>query len=30
MIVLVLDIIFHWIPWLIICFPLRFRAKQPA
>ena len=30
MIVLVLDIIFHWIPWLIICFPIRFRTKQPA
>jgi len=30
MIVLVLDIIFHWIPWLIICFPIRFKSKQPA
>lgn len=28
MIVLVLDIIFKWIPWLIICFPLRFKAKN--
>jgi hypothetical protein len=29
MIVLVLDIIFKWIPWFIICFPLPgFKAKK--
>jgi hypothetical protein len=29
MIVLVLDLIFHWIPWFIICFPLLgFKAKK--
>ena len=29
MIMLVLDLIFHWIPWFIICFPLTgFRAKK--
>ena len=29
MIVLVLDAIFHWIPWFIVCFPLRlFKAKK--
>ena len=29
MIMLVLDLIFHWIPWFIICFPLPgFRAKK--
>lgn len=31
MIVLVLDFIFKWIPWFIMCFPLpKFRAKQSA
>jgi hypothetical protein len=27
-IVLVLDIFFHWIPWLIACFPLPLKAKE--
>jgi hypothetical protein len=29
MIVLVLDVIFKWIPWFIVCFPLPgFKAKK--
>jgi hypothetical protein len=29
MIMLVLDLIFHWVPWFIICFPLPgFKAKK--